>query len=321
MRISTLYKTFNILIGCLVLYYSTRFFLNSNSESIVVPIDDVNFYYIFISFAAYFLAHIVRAIRLFIIVGIRAPSIRSLIYTQLMTNGVNLLLPFKLGEVYRIVEFSRLFKNSSTTIYSIVLERFLDLVFLLLVLLILIKSFGASPEVESGLSIIFYISFSLLILALIFIYIIPNNINELRLFIAKNSSKERGIRWLKRLKYVDLSINKTFYGVKNNSSTILLLTLVIWALEVCSFMFFVSVLDDYAAIVMLAVLVFLSSLLPSGPLGYGGIQLAFYYISVMYEKVDFIIYASVYQIFIFGPAIVLALVFYMRKTVSSYGDR
>jgi hypothetical protein len=315
MKISTAYSIINICIGFLVLYYTINFVSVWNIDAMLSSINKMNSIHILVSIFAYLAAHLVRSIRLFIIFGIKAPNIGSMIRTQLMTNGVNLLLPFKIGEAFRIAEFSLLIKEISAVLYSIIFERFLDLIFLLAVLTILLNLYGGNYESENGLSNLYNICIFLLISSIIFIIFVPNNIKELRLIIAKNSDTDLGVWWLKKLRKADLSINKIFKGVKKNSSTIITLTLIIWILELGSFVLFISVLDDFEAVSLLAVMVFLSALLPSGPLGYGGVQLSFYYVGIIYEKVDFIIYASVYQLLIFGPAIIIAIILYLHRQI------
>lgn len=301
-----LYYTFS-----LIQIWDLDFFLNSS--------DKINPLYLILAFLSYLAAHFVRSVRLFVIMRVKIPKFSDIVIVQLMTNGANLLLPFKIGEIYRITEFSRLFKKSSVVLYSIILERFLDLI-LLLTILFFILYFGPSLRGSNEFSSLFFISLALLIISLMIIFILPDNIKELRLIIAKHSSSNRGIWWLLKLKEIDDLINETFIGFKNNGSTILSLTMIIWALEINCFLIFAFVLNNFSAIILLAVLVFLSSLLPAGPLGYGGVQLAFYYTGLIYSIPNLVNYASVYQIFIFGPAIILSIVLYIYNLKTKTND-
>jgi len=63
----------------------------------------------------------------------------------------------------------------------------------------------------------------------------------------------------------------------------------------------------------LAALVFLSSLLPAGPLGFGGIQLAFYLTAILWEKEILIGYSIYYNFYIFLPAVVIAAILFTQK--------
>ena len=51
---------------------------------------------------------------------------RDLIIEQFKANSVNLLIPFKLGESYRIFAFKKFFKNYFTSFNLLVVERFFD---------------------------------------------------------------------------------------------------------------------------------------------------------------------------------------------------
>ena len=319
MKVSTIYKGFNILIGLMVLYYTLSFVQIWDVDFLLNSSDEINPFYLILAFFAYIAAHFFRSVRLFVIIGVKIPRFSDVIVVQLMTNGVNLLLPFKIGEIYRITEFSRIFKKSSVVLYSIILERFLDLILLLIILFSLLFV-GTNLKGSNEFSSLFYISLVLLIFSLMIIFVLPDNIKELRLIIAKHSSSNRGIWWLLKLKEIDVLINQNFIGFKTNSSTILSLTMIIWVLEISTFLVFAIILDNFSAIVLLAVLVFLSSLLPTGPLGYGGVQLAFYYTGLIYSSPNLVNYASVYQIFIFGPAIILSIIFYIYKLKTKTND-
>ena len=70
-------------------------------------------------------------------------------------------------------------------------------------------------------------------------------------------------------------------------------------------------------LIFLAVSVALSSLLPSGPAGYGGIQLAFYLVGISIGFEELILYSFVYNIYIFGAAITLAGILFLFEFFNS----
>ena len=76
-------------------------------------------------------------------------------------------------------------------------------------------------------------------------------------------------------------------------------------------LFVTDYLVEWKYIVILAFFVFLSSLIPSGSLGLGGLQLAFYLIYVVQPDFPYLALSMVYQFFIFFPAIILAFVIYI----------
>jgi hypothetical protein len=81
----------------------------------------------------------------------------------------------------------------------------------------------------------------------------------------------------------------------------------IWFLEISAFFIFFDALDGKLdLIIFLALAVSLSSLLPNGPLGYGGIQLAFYSVGIAANNADLINYSIIYSIFIFGSGLIFA---------------
>ena len=135
--------------------------------------------------------------------------------------------------------------------------------------------------------------------------------NNLNLTIVKTSNK-----------LIDILQNtKSIFSSK--LLTCLSITLIIWVLEILVFYFLLSSLGlNNFILIFLAVSVALSSLLPSGPAGYGGVQLAFYLIGISFGFEQLVLYSFVYNIYIFGVAIILAGILFLIESIlsrNSYG--
>ena len=122
--------------------------------------DLKKFHFIEISIAVilYLLSHTVRVLRLVILNPVTKFNIRDLWREQYKANGVNLLVPFKLGESYRLIYFKKFFGSYSNSFAVLVTERFLDLftIFLLLSL----ASYFSSIDIPA-IKYLFYISIAL----------------------------------------------------------------------------------------------------------------------------------------------------------------
>ena len=135
--------------------------------------------YIIFGALLYLSSHIIRALRLIIMTPDNMSyRYRDLIFEQLKANGFNLLLPFKLGESYRVIAFKKFFRTYSLSFNILLLERFLD--FFAIIVFFCVGLLISSSDIKAFDSL-FYVSISLFItLALIFFvfkdfFIIFNN--------------------------------------------------------------------------------------------------------------------------------------------------
>ena len=304
-------------VGIYTLYFVTDLLLEDVSE-IKEATSSVPFGHILIGFLIYMLSHVFRVLRLVVLNANPTLNIKSLWSAQIKANGVNLIIPFRMGEAYRLIAFKRFFGSYSNSFSILLCERFLDIILITFFLILSIYFSDLKLEFLINLmylsifilSIIFFVYFSLdeflIIIHNIFVGKDTNNIN---LNIVKTSGKLLKI----------LQKTKTIFSSK--LATCLSITLIIWALEVLVFYFLLSILDlSNFIILFLAVSVALSSLLPNGPAGYGGVQLAFYIVGLSFGIEELVLYSFIYNIYIFGAAIVIAgLLFFVEFFRTSLG--
>lgn len=270
---------------------------------------NLNYFNLSLAIFLYLLSHSARVLRLIILNPITDYSIRGLWREQYKANGVNLLLPFKLGESYRLIYFRSFFGSYFNSFAVLLCERFLDLLTIFIILSICI--FFSSLSIPS----LDYILFGSLILLLI-IMIIYYSLEELtsiihRIFIQKQTNSFNGfvinltgnlIKAIKKLKKI---LNQKY-------ASCLTVSFVIWSLEISAFFIFFDVLNGQLdLIIFLALAVSLSSLLPNGPLGYGGIQLAFYSVGIAANNPDLVNYSIIYSVFIFGSGLIVASILFL----------
>jgi len=119
-----------------------------------------------------------------------------------------------------------------------------------------------------------------------------NNLNTIALNISTNLlQSSKSIKKILNQKYI----------------ACLLITFLIWSLEISAFFIFFEILNARIdLLILLAIAVSLSSLLPNGPLGYGGIQLAFYTIGSAINNSELIYYSFVYSVCFFGSGLIVA---------------
>lgn len=307
-----LYKIITVIVGVLFLYSIFNLIVSTQDLNVLPHLNRLDPVKVIFSCVAYLTSHFLRSIRVALMVGRQDYGLINLIGQQYYTNGINLILPFKLGEFYRIIEFNKIIRDSERTFLTIVAERALDFLVLFVGLfasLYFIDYNPVSVKFTIGVGATFIVG------VLLLYYVIPENIRSLNLFVAKRYSR----KWTVQL----LSISHKIYTVINSikdifrtkASSILILTIAIWSLELMGLFFVTDYLVEWKYIVILGFFVFLSSLIPSGSLGLGGLQLAFYLVYKVQPDFPYLALSMVYQFFIFFPAIILAFIIYVIMKV------
>ena len=296
-----------VAIGVYVIYYVSSVIIDINLISLKKQIDSIGFATILICLSMYLMSHAVRVIRLAVIINQDDVSLRKLFKAQYLTNGINLVIPFKLGEVYRVVEYNKIIKDPMKSTLVILSERVIDFIVIFSFLIFTLHEFKKLPT-EMNFLMVSGVCF--IIVTLFVYFILPENLTSVMIFIVKKYNSSFSVKILKLMENIYSMINNIKKLFRRKMTTIILLSLLIWGCELSVFYYVTEFISNVHLIILLGLLVFLSSLIPSGPLGYGGLQLAFYYISEMIKVPNFIELSIIYQIFIFLPAVLICLFIY-----------
>lgn len=258
----------------------------------------------------YLISHCIRSLRLYIISGDINASLNRVFNEQFKTNGVNLTLPFKLGEAYRFVRFKKVFKSGFTSANTIVIERFFD--FVILAFLFTLGLIFFPNEIVAIHNTLMTI---MLVLALLLVTVL--SLEDIMLIIHKRLlyrfDKPYGFPVLKFTYQFLRNFKEAKKVLKSKSLTIVSLTILVWFFELLSlFMFFNDLDHRIDLIILLMVFIAFSSLLPNGPLGFGGVQLSFYTIFLLHPAFDhYLIASTAYTLYIFGSAITISVVLFI----------
>jgi len=105
--------------------------------------------------------------------------------------------------------------------------------------------------------------------------------------------------------------------LKAKSLSILSFTILIWSFELLSlFIFFGELNYRIDLLILLTVFIAFSSLLPNGPLGFGGVQLSFYTIFLLHPSFqNYLIASTAYTVYIFGTGILISLVLFILNFI------
>ncbi len=85
--------------------------------------------------AGFLLVHLIKMMRMYLIVMDQKVSFDRFVPAYLRTTFVNLIIPYKLGEIYRIGVFYRISGGFRTGFFSVLVDRFFDTLALVLILL------------------------------------------------------------------------------------------------------------------------------------------------------------------------------------------
>ena len=160
--INSIFTTF---IGLGFLYYVYTFFdLKETDFRKIFNLVEIRL--IIIGSVIYLFSHLIRSFRLILMSGEHNYSYRKLFSEQFKANGFNLLLPFKLGESYRLIAFKQFFGSYTNSFSLLLTERFFDFFAIIAFFCIGLLISSADIKVFENL---FYISIALfLVIALIF---------------------------------------------------------------------------------------------------------------------------------------------------------
>lgn len=97
---------------------------------------DVNTILLFIAVLLGFaLVHVIKMMRMYLVVMEQSVPFKRFVPAYLRTTLVNLIIPFKLGEIYRIGVFSRITGSFNVGFFSVLVDRFFDTLALVAIIL------------------------------------------------------------------------------------------------------------------------------------------------------------------------------------------
>ena len=292
-----------------ILYATSLLSFEEQDTALVSKLLSQKWYLIILGIFIYLLSHTFRVLRLVLLSPNSNYKIRLLWKEQYKANGVNLMLPFKLGESYRLIYFKQFFGSYANSFAVLVCERMLDLVTMISILMLTIYFSEMNIPV---LNYVLYISLILLGILLFTLYVLDEILGILnRVLIQKDSSK-LSVQIIGILSNIIKAIKKIKSILSQKYVSCFSVTTVIWILEITVFCIFFELLNQRIdLIILLALAVSFSSLLPGGPLGYGGLQVAFYSIGIAANIDNLVNYSLIYGVFIFGSGLAVASLFFL----------
>ena len=283
--------------------------LNSSNYNII-------FSSLFLSFLFYVFGVITRAIRLFYLSNSSGNSLRELIYLQFLTTATQLIMPFRMGDIARIYYFRDYFNGIAESTFLFVIEKILDTITLLSLLILSIWSnnYLAPFLTDSRL----FILFSIIATSL---YILPD-ITDIfyKHLITTGGNTRYKIFFLKISREIILARYKTLNKLKGRKINVLCISYVIWAFDCLSFSFIITSLKaDQLLTFMIGPLVALSGFLPSPPSEISGsVNIGFYWTEIISGIEGLRNYYEIYPLLIYGSFSLITFLIYFVITLRKY---
>lgn len=179
--------------------------------------------------AVYGLSHLVRFLRLVVLLRNPALRLRRVLQVHLMTAGLSVLVPFKLGDLVRIREVGVVVGDWRTGLLAVWLERALDAA--VLAVLVLVATIGASDALHL-LQPLLILGSVFVVATAVAIAVLPENIRALMLHIVRRPFGEGSVPVLRALRGTLDTLHAAPGLLRGRVLTLLLLTALIWGMEV-----------------------------------------------------------------------------------------
>lgn len=199
------------------------------------PVSISNWSSVVVAGSLYTLSQFVRAIRLAIIVGDPGKSLRRLVQAHFVSASASFCLPFKLGDLLRIVELSFLLRRAGNLgLWRGFLIMWIERVYDALPIAILLLFLGATvgKEALSAVAPILATLSTFIVVTVLTFFVLPENLDGLALFLAR---RYHGPRVVIILRYVDRLYRLTADAKRmlhRKHITLLACSALIWAAEI-----------------------------------------------------------------------------------------
>ncbi|HTI02928.1 MAG TPA: hypothetical protein VL752_18430 [Acidisoma sp.] len=192
--------------------------------------------------AVYLAGHVMRVVRLALLIGNARLSLRRLTAFHFYTAGVAFGMPLRLGDAYRGIELGLFTGGTVFGITIVWIERLFDLAVLLPLLLV---TLGYASLADHGYALSAYAGITLLTLLFVslsalMVAIVPDNLRRFGTYLIRQHEGAWTIKALKGIEDLRRTINRIPVLIKGKIPSLVALTVLIWMFEFGSFEVLVS---------------------------------------------------------------------------------
>ena len=173
-----------------------------------------------IALIAFCMVHAIKMMRMYLIIMDQKVSFDRYVPAYLRTTLVNLIVPYKLGEIYRIGVFYRISGGFKTGFFSVLIDRFFDTLALVMILLPYQMFISRNITTPTVLLTVFEV------VVLLAYRIFPPSYDFLNRYIITSKESKRSMMALSVLDEYARGLVRGRYGI------LMLFSLAAWLLEI-----------------------------------------------------------------------------------------
>ena len=205
----------------------------------------------------YLSGHALRVVRLAMLIGAWQAGFRQVASFHFFTAAVSLVVPLKLGEIYRVAELSNLTHGPVRAVVIVWWERAFDIAAILVLLLAALATSNGSSVGELG-GVTAIATLCMLVTAVVF-FVVPENLRRLSILIIRRYATARAVPVLALTDRARRAILEAPRVVENKVASLVTLTALIWTCEALCFAIAIPALSNSFDEALAALLGFLSS--------------------------------------------------------------
>jgi hypothetical protein len=173
-------------------------------------------------------SHLVRVVRLALLIGDPRISLRQIGLVHSFTAAVSFITPLKLGEAYRVLELGRILSDFGRSLVIVWVERAFD--FGAIAVLVLLASIVVQ-NVLAALQPLILLSVTFVVMTLLLFVVLPEALRPLNLFVVRKYNGEDAIRRLQLIEWLQGWTTLGAQVAAKKISLLATLTAFIWGLE------------------------------------------------------------------------------------------
>lgn len=207
--------------------------------------------------AVYALGHLLRGLRLVVLLNDPLVGARRILAAHVLTSGLGLLLPFKLGDLVRMRVTGVLVGSTVRGVVATVLERCLDVG---VILAITIVAATTADELVGLLTPLLVLSGVFVLATVAAVTVVPGYLRALSLYLVRRPRQPPGVRLLSVLARTIDVLDEAPRLLLRRTPTLVALTGLVWCAELAALRLAVPVLGDDLVRLSGALASFLASL-------------------------------------------------------------
>jgi hypothetical protein len=213
----------NMLFLTLTIYYGAKYITFYTHE---LTIKNSSIFYIGLIALMTIVVHTMKALRLYVLLFGKKFRLSKFLFTYARTTVVNILLPFKSGELYRGYCVGNLIDSYAEGYVIVIFDRFIDTLALMMVVLLS----GLLVGFEITLS--YLVLFAFLILLVLIYWIFEPLYDYWNHFLVFNKKSVNTLRGLKFLQVCKLEYMQILKVVRGRFGMLFLMSIIAWVIEI-----------------------------------------------------------------------------------------